>query len=165
MFRTLRFPDGSVLFDSSSSVAFSVGGYSFHPISPRSVAFRRTRGMVPWMTRDPFFVWLAGVSRRSMIQSSANRFWMLPFLCHRWRGPISIAVLEEESEVSPEGRTGEPGAESLSLSPGVVEIHAWPKLEGKRVGEHSASSMITMRLLVDEDSNSSWNSRGPGVMG
>ncbi|CAM9258371.1 unnamed protein product [Sphacelaria rigidula] len=35
-------------------------------------------------------------------QTSSNRFWMLPFLCQRWGGPISIAILEEDREHLPE---------------------------------------------------------------
>ncbi|CAN0462058.1 unnamed protein product, partial [Ascophyllum nodosum] len=35
-------------------------------------------------------------------QTSQNRFWMLPFLCQRWPGPISIAILEEDREALPE---------------------------------------------------------------
>ncbi|CAN0510823.1 unnamed protein product, partial [Ectocarpus sp. 12 AP-2014] len=34
-------------------------------------------------------------------QTSQNRFWMLPFLCKRWPGPISIAILEEDKEALP----------------------------------------------------------------
>eukprot|EP00752_Nemacystus_decipiens_P005367 g4868.t1 len=34
-------------------------------------------------------------------QTSQNRFWMLPFLCKRWPGPISIAILEEDREALP----------------------------------------------------------------
>lgn len=40
------------------------------------------------------------VSFVSLEQTSQNRFWMLPFLCKRWPGPISIAILEEDREVS-----------------------------------------------------------------
>eukprot|EP00903_Cladosiphon_okamuranus_P017001 g15670.t1 len=34
-------------------------------------------------------------------QTSQNRFWMLPFLCKRWPGPISIAILEEDKDALP----------------------------------------------------------------
>lgn len=36
-------------------------------------------------------------------QTSMDRFWMLPFLCVRWGGPISVAVLQDHLPDIPEG--------------------------------------------------------------
>lgn len=56
----------------------------------------------PWLLhRTPFTLLAprAAPCRARCAQTSQNRFWMLPFLCKRWPGPISIAILEEDREV------------------------------------------------------------------
>ncbi|CAM9889182.1 unnamed protein product, partial [Ectocarpus sp. 8 AP-2014] len=60
-------------------------------------AVQRAAGAAPATSpplEEPFDVTLVS-------QTSQNRFWMLPFLCKRWPGPISIAILEEDKEALP----------------------------------------------------------------
>lgn len=54
------------------------------------------------LSRHPLPPALHPLRARACPQTSQNRFWMLPFLCKRWPGPISIGILEEDREVRKE---------------------------------------------------------------